>query len=117
MQITIERGKKKYRVHLRGDCSEKCSFVRFKNGEYCPEQCFLPKWFADIVDKIMSGGYYPFLEEVDNIVRNCDKYRTIKEQKEAYNEYRSYVICSNSNPFIAQYEMLPFEKWRLEKAR
>lgn len=64
MQITIERGNKKYRVHLCGDCTNKCAFIRFKNGEYCPEQCFLPKWFTDIIDKIMRGGYYPFLEEV-----------------------------------------------------
>ena len=64
MKITIERGKKKYIVHLQGDCSKNCSFRKFQDGEYCIKECRLPKWFTDMVDKIISGGYYPYLEEV-----------------------------------------------------
>lgn len=64
MKITIERGNKKYRVHLRSDCTKKCSFGRFNKSKPCPEQCFLPRWFTDVIDKLMRLGCYPFLEEI-----------------------------------------------------
>jgi hypothetical protein len=43
--------------------------------------------------------------------RNCDLYRTKKERNAAYEKYREYVIMSNSNPFIAQDEMMSKEEW------
>ena len=49
--------------------------------------------------------------------RNCDIYLTKKEQDAAYKKYREYVIMSNSNPYIAEDEMMSKEKWLCAEAK
>lgn len=49
--------------------------------------------------------------------RNCDLYRTKKEWDEAYKKYREHVVMSNSNPYIAQDEMMSKEEWLCAEAK
>lgn len=65
MKMTIERGKKKYIMHTKGDCGRRCSFARCpKDMEFCLDNCYLPKWFTNVIDDIMQGRKYPYLEEI-----------------------------------------------------
>lgn len=61
---------------------------------------------AKIIDAIANAGV-----TLSAPARNCDVYRTKKERDAAYKKYREYVIMSNSNPFVAQDEMMSKEEW------
>ena len=74
--------------------------------------------------KTQNGGYEEMAEALDKAKavlsappRNCDIYLTKKEQDAAYKKYREYVIMSNSNPYIAEDEMMSKEKWLCAEAK
>ena len=64
MKMTIERGKRKYIVHLGRECGARCSFAKVTPEGYCDDGCHLPKWFENIVSGIATGALTPHLEEV-----------------------------------------------------
>ena len=77
---------------------------------------------AAIVSDILKGedarkAFNAVTAALSSSPRNCDVYLTKKAQDVAYQQYREYVIMSNSNPYIAENEMMSKEKWLCAEAK
>ena len=89
--------------YLRDASREFCHLIlNSKHNEIFDKYKY--KEVAKIRDAIANAGV-----TLSAPARNCDVYRTKKERDAAYKKYREYVIMSNSNPFIAQDEMMSKE--------
>lgn len=77
------------------------------------------------LNRLCNSSYQVTVEGLLSVVtsalaappRNCDLYRTKKERDAAYEDYRKYVIMSNSNPYIAEAEMMSKEDWLFAEAK
>jgi hypothetical protein len=78
-----------------------------------PDSCGYGGLLEDAADELCELKEQFIKPALAAPARNCDLYRTKKEQNAAYKKYREYVIMSNSNPFIAQDEMMSKEEWLL----
>jgi hypothetical protein len=94
---------------------------RFEVNDLLDKDGYIVAQFKDNEYFKMDGKAYNLAEALAeglNLLqnrKNCDVYKTTEERKKAYAEYRSYMICSNANPFIAQDEMLTYADWLCSK--